>query len=298
VPLAALDVVKRIVVATDFSAVSDRAVEVTRRLATRFDAGVRLLHVEPPLPLPRGSLAAQLWDGSDPGAAYERESIALLATARARFLDGVASVETRCVHGDSVGEAICEAASDADLCVVGTHGRAGLAHLVLGSVAEQVIRHAPCSVLTVRPTVDAEQFPLRILCAVDATEPIDAGLEQAASLAARFGASLMLLHVHETTSAPFGDPHHARSLRELERLRVALDELRSSRVPFAATEVLIAESAADAIVEHARRGGFDLVVVASRRLAGLTRLLLGSVAEKVTRHAPCPVWTARDVPTG
>jgi nucleotide-binding universal stress UspA family protein len=83
----------------------------------------------------------------------------LLADAK-EHLDEVAAarrtpaitIETRAIRGDPFSE-ICQAAEreHADLVVIGSHGRTGLAHVFLGSVAERVVRHAPCPVLVVRP---------------------------------------------------------------------------------------------------------------------------------------------------
>jgi nucleotide-binding universal stress UspA family protein len=288
--------VKRILVATDFSPGAERALAVTARLARGFEASVGLLHVHPPLPLGGAAdVAGQLWGGAEIGGAFAHESRELLEKARARWLGDVPDVRIFTRAGESASTAICATAAEADLCVVGTHGRTGVAHLVLGSVAEQVVRHAPCPVLAVRPTVDPQLFPQKILCATDFSPAADVGLEQAAMLGTHLGAAITVVNVYETERPPFSDRRGARSLGEVEReLRGKLAELCRQRFSFAVgREVLVAATAADAIVEHAHEQGFDLIVVASRGLAGLSRLLLGSVAEKVTRHASCPVWTAR-----
>ena len=67
-------------------------------------------------------------------------------------LSGVPGVEFSIKQHPSAAEGICEAAVEAgaDLIVLSTHGRTGLAHMLIGSVAERVVRHAPCPVLTLR----------------------------------------------------------------------------------------------------------------------------------------------------
>ena len=78
-----------------------------------------------------------------------------LQELREARLKGVAKVETKIVEHASAADGICQAARQlgSDLIVVATHGRTGLAHLLLGSVAENVVRHAPCPVLTLRSKV-------------------------------------------------------------------------------------------------------------------------------------------------
>lgn len=138
---------KTILVATDFSDASRLALEYARVLAHRFGAGLRVVHVvETPLPL-----------GSELHVP-EVMSVAERAVhdAQHQLSATMAEFETDDVIGQVlVGNAakkIVEYANDheIDLIVMGTHGRGALAHLLMGSVAERVLRTAPCPVLTVR----------------------------------------------------------------------------------------------------------------------------------------------------
>lgn len=136
---------KTVVVATDFSASADLALEYARVIATRFQATLHLVHVVQE-PYPIGV------EGDVPDVSAFRES--LLQAAHDRMTSLLATT-----HG-ATGEVlvgppvarIVEAASahDADLIVMGTRGRGALSGLVLGSVASRVVRTASCPVLTIR----------------------------------------------------------------------------------------------------------------------------------------------------
>jgi nucleotide-binding universal stress UspA family protein len=140
-------------VATDFSDGSNAAVDAAAALARESGARVTLFHAFDPDPL--------IPPGAIPNPAEYRDKIVkemdaavhkALEELKATKLAGVANID--CVVGQesSAAQAICEAAkaAGADLIVISTHGRSGLAHLLIGSVAERVIRHAHCAVLAVR----------------------------------------------------------------------------------------------------------------------------------------------------
>jgi nucleotide-binding universal stress UspA family protein len=144
--------ITRILVPTDFSATADAALEYACALATRLGASLELLHVIDEEYL-GGTLASELYV---PEAANLRETLrqegeqllSELVTSRNR--DHLA-IDTAVVVGRSFRTIVDEAvATKADLIVMGTHGRTGIAHLLLGSVAERVVRTAACPVLTVR----------------------------------------------------------------------------------------------------------------------------------------------------
>jgi nucleotide-binding universal stress UspA family protein len=147
----------RILVPTDFSPTSDAALEHARALAHAFGAELRLVHVFED-PLLAGAVSAEAFV---PEAPEVRD--ALMTDAQARLADRIRP-EDREAHRAS-GEivtgspaaAIAEHAAQvgASLIVMGTHGRGGVAHLLLGSVAERVVRTATCPVLTVRGPADA-----------------------------------------------------------------------------------------------------------------------------------------------
>jgi universal stress protein A len=142
--------IQRILVPTDFSPTSDIALQYAIDIAPA-GAALHLLHV-----IDETSLMAAYPDGlylELPGlrARLIEEGARRLADAATQFAAAQATLTTEVVVGRPA-VSIAEAAKtrEADLIVMGTHGRGGFAHLMLGSVAERVLRAAPCPVLTVR----------------------------------------------------------------------------------------------------------------------------------------------------
>ncbi len=142
----------------------------------------------------------------------------------------------------------------------------------------------------------------RILVPIDFSPPSDAALEYARSVAARYGAALQLLHVAE-------DPYRAfysgevfvpeiEGLRDeilADTSRRLMERLRPSDVTelHASAESIIG-TPAGSIVEYAGGHDIDLIVMGTHGRGGMAHLLIGSVAERVVRTAPCPVLTVRE----
>jgi nucleotide-binding universal stress UspA family protein len=142
---------QRIVCATDFSDTAEAAWALARDLAAVHRAELTLVHVFPDLP-PSPDVAVpsvvQLWEEQRRWVDGELERrVADAATRGVR----VRAVLKHGAAADGLAEAVTEAGGD--LLIVGTHGRSGLERVLLGSVAEAVVRAAPCAVLTVKPRV-------------------------------------------------------------------------------------------------------------------------------------------------
>jgi nucleotide-binding universal stress UspA family protein len=181
-----------------------------------------------------------------------------------------------------------------DLCVIGTHGRSGLARILLGSVAEKVVRHAPCSVLAVRPDGGVTSFE-HALVPTDFSESAEHALELAPQVVRPEGA-VTLLHVLELPVAYSGKVPDVEFSRDLDkRAAIALDQAaarikgkarvaKASRIGYPGAQILAA-------LDEDR--SIDLIVMGSHGRTGIKRALMGSVAEKIVRHARCPVLVAR-----
>jgi nucleotide-binding universal stress UspA family protein len=140
----------KIVCAVDFSDASRLALQEAAELAARFAGEVTLVHVEEPAPFTGADLLAAGSGASELHAGELERSLARWRAEAARLSGRPA--HSQLLSGAPVAELVRFAeAHGADLVVVGTHGRGGLAHLVLGSVAEAVARRAPCPVLLARP---------------------------------------------------------------------------------------------------------------------------------------------------
>lgn len=133
----------------------------------------------------------------------------------------------------------------------------------------------------------------KILCPVDFSDNSRKALEMAAALARESGAELILLHSVDTPAAYSGDTYY--DLREALRPE-AQKELDQVVLPEPAPPVrraLVEGDAGAAILDVARDEKVDMIVLSTHGRSGFTRLLMGSVAEYVVRHATCPVLTLR-----
>jgi nucleotide-binding universal stress UspA family protein len=145
----------KIVAATDFSEDSDLALGYAEEMARKFSSEMIILHVDQPLaPV---MMTPELGPAMDVGAmsriAEEQRLLAQreLDKIAGRLRDSGIKVKSQLKVGSPFLEILHTAQNEnADLIVLGTHGRTGLAHVLMGSVAERVVQKAPCPVLTVR----------------------------------------------------------------------------------------------------------------------------------------------------
>lgn len=144
--------IHQILAPTDFSEYSKQAIAYAREWAQRFGAKLVLLHVvELPAYRLEGLPLSRL------GASFLDDLVRQAADALAQILPQETEVEVmrRVVVGVPYRKIVEVAAAEkVDLIVMATRGRTGLSHLIMGSVAERVVRTAPCPVLTMRPTAD------------------------------------------------------------------------------------------------------------------------------------------------
>jgi nucleotide-binding universal stress UspA family protein len=180
---------------------------------------------------------------------------------------------------------------------MGTHGRRGIKHLLLGSVAENVVRSVDIPVLTVRPGVGlAGGGPKRVLVAHDVSDRSADAVRAAGVWADAFEAEITLLHVVEPVVYPEFYAINVQSDDVTTRLRdratEALDDSASEILgDRPVNTVVLVGRAADTIVAEASPENFDLVIMGTRGLSGLEQLVLGSVAEAVLRRCPVPLLT-------
>lgn len=157
----------RILVPTDFGPASEAALACAREMATRFDASLHLLHVV------EDAMATGVWTPEVYVGASAEVRDRLMRDAEQRLTEAIPAAErdrfrsAAEVRVGGAAETIVEFAREKaiDLIVMGTHGRRGLAHMFLGSVAERLVRTAPCPVLTVRADRQAEPAAERLQAA-------------------------------------------------------------------------------------------------------------------------------------
>jgi len=293
--------VQRILFPTDFSDCAEQALNHALFLAEDFGAELHMLHAvvlhqeDPANPDLRFTSDLELLDRLSQVAQSRLAELAGRSPAHVK----VRQIERR---GLSASVVILEYADEveADLIVMGTHGHRGAARFFLGSVAEQVVRHAPCPVLTLRAVEEPRSLEAveSILVPVDFSDHSHEAVAQAADLARRWKASIELVHVLEIPPLPafYGpvpDVGSARRLLEIsnEELATLGASLIPEGVDWSATT--LEGAAATEITRRARESGADLVVIPSHGRSGLDRLLMGSTTERVLRMAECPVLTLR-----
>lgn len=287
---------KTILAATDFSATADKAAMFARDLSRRFEAHLRMLHVvvildDVHLEQEHRRQLEELMVGTDAARRTVMEDDAENRT-------GV-EITSHLVRGLAPGETIVESAESlgCDLIVMGTHGRRGISHLLLGSVAERVVRTSSVPVLTVRS--DAVINPegiTRILVPHDFSEASATAIRHATDWARAIGAEITLLHVVEPVVYPEFYSVDVMTDDLMERLKTRSEEALSKTAAGLAESVpthtaVAIGRAADTITSYVDSEKFDLVVMATRGLSGLEHILLGSVAESVLRRCPVPMLT-------
>lgn len=286
--------IKNILMPTDFSACAESAFSHAAHLADRYGAELHVLNVRPP----------HSDEPNDPMDFFplEREDEITWSDAY-RPRDG--QQELSIVHAQvrevapAVGILEYADRHDVDLIVMGTHGRRGIDRLLIGSTAEEVVRMATCPVFTVREEAGLPHGTVRrILVPVDLSATSRSAVTYAKELAAAYGAHLDLLHVIEDAglagvygieppmlTTPAVAAQARRALAEEERVAVGAEVTIEHHV--------LTGHAVHSILEFAETRETDMIVIATHGWAGIKRLLLGSVTEKVVRMAPCPVFTVK-----
>ena len=302
--------IQRILCPIDFSDCSRRAVDHAIAIARWYGSTVTALHVFSPAPV-----AAY---GSGP---VIFEPMVLTAVDRDQLLaDTKAFIESEKApgvpldavvrEGQAAAEILNQAASmNADLLVIGTHGRSGFERLLLGSVAERVLRKASCPVLTV-PKRLPDAVPAgpvlykRVVCPVDFSDSSMHALKYAISMAQEADGQLTVLHVvaHEfentanmetiayDASMAVGDflKERDEALRRCLQLAVAgVDECCS------VDPLLTQGKPWREILRIARERQSDLIVMGVQGRGAADLLFFGSTTQHVVREAPCPVLTLR-----
>jgi nucleotide-binding universal stress UspA family protein len=215
-------------------------------------------------------------------------------------------VEFCVTEGDVAGE-ILAAAESADMLVMGTHGRSGFEHLVLGSVTEKVLRKAICPMLTIpRVSPDAtEAVPSlfhQILVGIDFSQASMIAFGYALSLAEEADAHLTVLHVTEIPRelARWADEER-EGKKYVEQWRAyALGRLRpivpdAARVYCHVKERVETGEPYRAILRVAAEEHAELIVIGTHAQGIVERTFVGSTAQHIVRQAVCPVLTVRNV---
>lgn len=303
--MAKIDI-HRVLCPTDFSAFSAQTFAHAVAMAAWYEAALTVLHVVPDTMVPSSELA---YMGNpmllEPGLneAVQSELASFVAPARRAGLHADGEVR----EGKPAGE-IVRAAHElrADLVVMGTHGRSGFQRWVLGSVAEKVLRQAPCPVLTVPARAGDRPGPMffkRILCATDFSPASEAAVAYATSLAAEAEACLLLVHVLDRAGAgapesgPDGDRRRRADFECGARAQLRRALPPESREWCTPEEIVTCGKVAPEILRLAAERETGVIVMGVHGRSLLDLMAFGSVTHEVVREAACPVLTVRS-PSG
>jgi nucleotide-binding universal stress UspA family protein len=288
--------IARLLLATDCSKEAARAQEAALFLARTCRARLDILSVLEAPP------------GMDPGYQVNQLYLEQLHKETDKAVEGMVrdagdcgvEAKTSIVRGVPVQQ-INEAARklQSDLIVMGTRGRTGLAHVLLGSTAEGVVRGAPCPVLTVRSVAKGSR-PVniaRILVPVDFSDCSLEALEYTIQAAREFAASVTILHVIEPSSygLDFTLGHAGDARKTADAIKKRLGEFTAllTGQGIAARYLLKSGAPGPVILDGAQAAEADLIVMGTHGRRGFSHLVSGSVAEAVLRQAPCPVLTIK-----
>jgi nucleotide-binding universal stress UspA family protein len=288
--------ITRILIPTDFSSPSQVACHIGARLANYLKAGIVVFHALPGVDLleeggrATGKTQVKVLDD------VRDQMRAWFETAVPAELRQFLVVEFKVKVGEPIsGIAWATKRSGADLVLMATQGRSGLAHLLMGSVTEAVLRSIPVPVLALR--LGQGESPLtavhRILWATDLSPVSEGAWHYVLKLADVFAAEVILLHaVRPTKLAGVADRAREEYLvplrRDLERRQQTVQALGLS-----AHQKVVVGVPAEVIVAEAEVEQADLIVMGTHGRSGLPHVLVGSVAEAVIRKAPCPVLAVR-----
>lgn len=319
--------IARVLVPVDFSACSDRAVTVAADLAKRLGASFDLLHVWHPSTVPAAQMVAAAYLDAE---AREMAKAALTRVATHIAAGGSPAANVYFTVGAAAAEILAVAEREPyGLIVMGTHGRGAVSRFFLGSVAAQVMRRAPCPVLTVQepalapdatdrtsatevssqPAADRERLRTEstqrignVLVATDFTpQSRDAAL-RAAQLPLSAGSSITLLHVLRPADFRGDVEPRLRAAAELlmrgERaaLEAQLGKLRVKDVDV--FDVIEVGRPHERIAARARHERAQLVVIGRGARHGLAERLLGSTGERVVRSLATSVLIVARTPDG
>ncbi len=297
----ASDPLETIVVATDFSETAGLALERALDLAVRHGSEIVLVHVmQPDLPVVASpemlvvppDYETLLRDASSEGLSHAAERVRTAGVFVREILESGRPARRIIATAEAV---------DADLIMIGTRGLTGFKHLLLGSVAEEVVRLAEQPVLTVHPGDTRPIEPVhRLLLPTDFSPAAERALSAASRiLAGSDEAQVLLVHTYHIapTVVPLGGfgngfaPHFVEDAHELAGRRVSPIARRLAKLGFDVEVLIERGDPATIVTELAEERSVDVIVMGTRGHSKLRQILLGSTAERVIEHAPCPVIT-------
>jgi|Deesub1362B_J571_1020462.scaffolds.fasta_scaffold00123_67 hypothetical protein len=266
---------KNILLALDGSEYSEGAVREALKFAKVTGGSLYILSVAE-------VTLGQLTHSPDVVETIERETLEVLSKAKERAEKEGINCETIFHKGEEPYQFIVEEASgkNVDVIIMGRRGRRGLKKLMMGSVTALVIGHSPCSVFVV-PRAGELKFK-RLLIATDGSEYSEKAISAAVALAKKHGSNIVAISVaHKEEEIPEAE-NNVKKVKEIcHKEGIKIEAITVTGTPY------------EAIVTTAQIKKADLIVIGTHGRTGLTKLLMGSVAERVIALAQCSVLVAK-----
>lgn len=333
--------IRKIVVGVDSSTLSQKALRYAIAFAQRCGADLKIVHVlvdnETGAPRFSGYFGSPLYPTLSTAAieSYQTQWNQFVERSQVLLDQQVADAQAQDINASgqllygNPGARLCEIAQTADLIIVGSRGLSGISELLIGSVSNYVLHHAPCSVLVIHAdppasTADLQARPQtasplntsikRILVPLDTSETAKQAMATALSLAKLHQAEIRLLHVidDDDPGLPqkliFSDSQYISQHSELlfaeyqqewnkfingwwQTLQLNVNTIEAEGIE-AICDVMQGRIG-QRICEVAQDWPADMIVMGCRGFSGLRELLFGSVSYYVSHRAPCSVFITR-----
>jgi nucleotide-binding universal stress UspA family protein len=284
--------VGRIVVGVDGSSASLRALHWAAAEATRRGTGLDVVHA---WQWPRSILLTDVFKEPRSVEAQERQLLHRAVGSLAPHEHVPCDVRSILVQ-DEATAALVQAASTAELLVVGSRGRGGFSSLLLGSVSQHCVLHASCPIAVIPPAWTGDDHG-PVVVGVDGSDESRGALHWAIAEARLRQAELHVVNAYDYSEMPPALVPHADRTSITHTSRALLEEMVESAlgaadVPPPQVALIPSPASATQALLHAAAGA-ELLVVGSRGRGGFSGLLLGSVSRKCAHRAQCPVVVVR-----
>jgi universal stress protein A len=279
----------KILVPTDFSKHSDKALKQAFDIAQEYKAKAYVIHVV------REKMSHEIDDYGLTAHSVRQMEADMIRGARKKLQKEIdrfpqakeIEVSSEAVIGDPPEEILkAQTGKGIDLIVISSLGKTGLAKYFIGSVARKVLKGSTCSVLLTKQEM---LRPTKILVPTDFSEYSDKALKQGLDIGKQYNAKVFLLHVIPTRVQQSG-AHEIERVKE--SMKQQLDKFPRSKEVEVITDIREGTSY-EAILEEEKNKEIDLIVIASLGRTGLAKYLIGGVARNVLKGAKCPVLLTR-----
>lgn len=283
----------KILVPTDFSDLSLKAIQVANKYASVIGGTITLIHSHIPIteldePYAIG-MSSKIYKDYEDIENSIREKLDRLCDEHIdeKYRDG------KLVHIGNPAQSIVEVSEEYDIIIMSTHGRTGFTRFLMGSVAEKVLRLSPVPVMVVENESDVGDFK-KILVTTDFSDNAAAAYPKALEIAKNTGGSIDILHI--LSFDQFDDDETDPRIKKIREQRMKLIEKEyfhelSGRI---SNYTLISDdSPHEAILKHVKSSPYNLIVMSSVGRTGIKYLMMGSTTANVVRHVKTAVLSVR-----